>query len=247
VRRFGHGDHRPDENPAVSLHALPVESRTAGADIGPTGRRGARALPQVGVRVIGTDPLSREGVIRFLQEGADVVVVDEDDTVAAHVAVVVVDRLTDDTISALRAIRKEVGPRIVLLVGDLDTDRIHEAMEVGAVGIMRRVEVTQGSLGRLIRSVFEGEAVVPPDLLTALLGRHPLADTVFHRSGRLGVSAREQRVLRLLADGADTREIAHRLCYSERTVKTVIQDIANRFGLRNRAHAVAYAIRQGLI
>lgn len=230
----------------MSVHALAVEPRTVIPKVASPAWGEGRATPQVRVRVVGTDPLSRGGVIRFLQDSGEVIVLD-DDEVVAHVAVVVVDRLSDDTISALRAIRKEVGPRIVLLVGDLDTARVHEAMEVGAVGIMRRIEVTQGSLGRLIRSVFEGEAVVPPDLLTALLGRQPVIESIGRRPGRLGVSAREQRVLRLLADGADTREIAHRLCYSERTVKTVIQDIANRFGLRNRAHAVAYAIREGLI
>jgi DNA-binding CsgD family transcriptional regulator len=58
---------------------------------------------------------------------------------------------------------------------------------------------------------------------------------------------RERDVLRMLGDGSDTREIARAMCYSERTVKTVIQDITRRFGLRNRSHAVAYAVRQGLI
>jgi DNA-binding CsgD family transcriptional regulator len=64
---------------------------------------------------------------------------------------------------------------------------------------------------------------------------------------RSGPSDRELRVLRLLSEGCDTREIAHRLCYSERTVKNVIQDVTRRFGLRNRSHAVAFALRQGLI
>ena len=58
---------------------------------------------------------------------------------------------------------------------------------------------------------------------------------------------RELSVLRMLGDGCDTREIARRLAYSERTVKTVIQDLSQRLGLRNRSHAVAYAVRNGLI
>jgi DNA-binding NarL/FixJ family response regulator len=45
----------------------------------------------------------------------------------------------------------------------------------------------------------------------------------------------------------DTADIAFKLCYSERTVKNVIHDITTRHQLRNRAHAVAYAVRQGLI
>ena len=58
---------------------------------------------------------------------------------------------------------------------------------------------------------------------------------------------REVDVLRLLSEGWDTAEIASKLAYSERTVKNVIHDITARLQLRNRSHAVAYAVRQGLI
>ena len=54
-------------------------------------------------------------------------------------------------------------------------------------------------------------------------------------------------MLRLAADGLDTEEIAHHLAYSQRTVTNVFHDITCRFHLRNRTHAVAYAIREGLI
>jgi DNA-binding CsgD family transcriptional regulator len=62
-----------------------------------------------------------------------------------------------------------------------------------------------------------------------------------------GLSDREVDVLKLLADGHDTAEVARRLAYSERTVKNVLQDVTRRHNLRNRTHAVAYALRQGLI
>ena len=61
------------------------------------------------------------------------------------------------------------------------------------------------------------------------------------------LSPREVEVLKLVADGFNTREIATRLAYSERTVKNVLHDVTNRLQLRNRSHAVAYAVRQGLI
>jgi DNA-binding CsgD family transcriptional regulator len=54
-------------------------------------------------------------------------------------------------------------------------------------------------------------------------------------------------VLRLVADGYDTAEIARKLAYSERTVKNVLHNITARLHLRNRPHAVAYALRQGFI
>jgi DNA-binding CsgD family transcriptional regulator len=54
-------------------------------------------------------------------------------------------------------------------------------------------------------------------------------------------------VLRLVADGFDTVQIARTLSYSERTVKNIIQKVLIRLKLRNRPHAVAYALRNGLL
>ncbi|MGH2720451.1 MAG: LuxR C-terminal-related transcriptional regulator, partial [Actinomycetota bacterium] len=58
---------------------------------------------------------------------------------------------------------------------------------------------------------------------------------------------RELEVLRMLAAGAGTREIAEALCYSERTVKTLIQEVERELGARSRAQAVAEGIRLGII
>ena len=54
-------------------------------------------------------------------------------------------------------------------------------------------------------------------------------------------------MLRLVADGYGTGEIAEKLSYSERTVKNIIHAVTARFELRNRSHAVAYALRAGVI
>jgi DNA-binding NarL/FixJ family response regulator len=62
-----------------------------------------------------------------------------------------------------------------------------------------------------------------------------------------GLEAREADVLRLLAEGLGTPEIAARLNYSERTVKNIIHGVLTRWSLRNRAHAVAFALRNGAI
>ncbi|MET0864190.1 MAG: helix-turn-helix transcriptional regulator, partial [Nakamurella sp.] len=54
-------------------------------------------------------------------------------------------------------------------------------------------------------------------------------------------------VLKLVAGGHDTAEIASLLSYSQRTVKNILHDVTTRLQLRNRSHAVAYAVREGLI
>ncbi|MFB6988605.1 response regulator transcription factor [Streptomyces sp. NPDC056178] len=72
--------------------------------------------------------------------------------------------------------------------------------------------------------------------------RAPPTGTALHRSG-----PREIDVLRLIAEGHDTEVIAKELAYSERTIKNVLHELMTRLQLRNRSHAVAYAMRQGLI
>jgi DNA-binding NarL/FixJ family response regulator len=101
-----------------------------------------------------------------------------------------------------------------------------------------------------VESAASGDGSVPPDLLGRLLAqmgrlhRQVLAPRGLTFSG---LSEREITVLKLVADGLDTAEVANQLFYSERTVKNVIHDVTTRLNLRNRTHAVAYAVRQGLI
>jgi DNA-binding NarL/FixJ family response regulator len=61
------------------------------------------------------------------------------------------------------------------------------------------------------------------------------------------LSARDVKVLRLLSDGCSTAEIADELAYSESTIKNIIHDLVRQLDARNRAHAVAMAIRAGVI
>ena len=103
---------------------------------------------------------------------------------------------------------------------------------------------------RVIGKAAAGAGEVPADLLGRLLeqvGR--LQRQVLSPRGLTfaGLTPRETEVVRLVADGLDTSEIALRMSYSERTVKNVLHDLTTRLQLRNRTHAVAYAVREGLI
>jgi DNA-binding NarL/FixJ family response regulator len=61
------------------------------------------------------------------------------------------------------------------------------------------------------------------------------------------LSSRDVTVLRLLSNGCSTADIADDLAYSESTIKNIIHDLVSQLGARNRAHAVAMAIRAGVI
>ncbi|MFB7511503.1 response regulator transcription factor, partial [Streptomyces broussonetiae] len=95
-----------------------------------------------------------------------------------------------------------------------------------------------------------GEGVLPGDLLGKLLTHvGGLQRSALDPRGLTlsTLTAREADMLRLVAEGFDTAEIAQKTAYSERTVKNVLHEITTRLQLRNRAHAVGYALRNGLI
>ena len=202
------------------------------------------------VHVISADPLSRAGAISQLRAQGDVVLADEDHIGEDGVALVVADDLDADTLRTIRGLRRRGIERIALLVGRLDDKSLLAAVEAGVAGVIRRSESTPHSLVSAMRSIASGEGLLPPDLLGRLLDQvGQLQRQVLAPRGLTfsGLTERELGVLRLLADGHDTAEVGKQLFYSERTVKNIVHDLTSRLDLRNRTHAVAYAIRQGLI
>ncbi len=197
-----------------------------------------------------TDPISLAGVVAQLRARPEVHVVEELEVDHAAVAVVVADQLDDDTARVVRALGRSERPRIVLVATSIDESTLVAAAEIGIGGLLRRTDATADALVRAISRVAAGEGEVPADLLGRLLeqvGR--LQRQVLAPRGLAfsGLSPRETEVLRLVAEGHDTSEIASQMSYSERTVKNVLHDLTTRLQLKNRTHAVAYAMREGLI
>jgi DNA-binding NarL/FixJ family response regulator len=205
---------------------------------------------RIPVHVSAADPLSRAGTIAQLRSSADVVLADENHLEDGGVALVVADEVDAEATRSIRALRRQGFGRIALLVGRLDDKGLLAAVEAGVGGVIRRSDATPGNLVSAIRSVAAGDGLLPPDLLARLLDQvGQLQRQVLAPRGLTfsGLTERELSVLRLLADGFDTAEVGRELYYSERTVKNIIHDVTSRLELRNRTHAVAYALREGLI
>ena len=204
----------------------------------------------ISVYIYANDPILQAGVGSQLHAIPEITLVDQSELDQADVAIVVADLVDEAMLRVLRAIQRGSAPRTILIAASLDESTVAAAAEAGVSGLLRRGEVTQDRLVEVIRKVAAGEAAVPADLVARLLDhvgrlqRQVLAPRGLSVSG---LSEREIEVLRLLADGLDTSEIARRLSYSERTIKAVLHDVTARFQLRSRAHAVAYAVRAGLI
>jgi len=206
-------------------------------------------MERINVYVHADDPISQAGVASQLRPRPEVRVLEPADADQATVALVLADRVSERTLQVLRS-RQRGGTRVVLVVSQVDDADLVSAVEAGIAGLVRRGDATPDRLVQVIRSAAAGEGAVPADLLGRLLeqvGR--LQRQVLWPRGLTfaGLADREIEVLRLVADGFDTAEIATQLSYSQRTVKNVLHDITSRLHLRNRSHAVAYALRQGLI
>ncbi|MGV9948017.1 LuxR C-terminal-related transcriptional regulator [Rhodococcus aetherivorans] len=201
------------------------------------------------VYVYADDSILRAGVVSQLRMRSEVAVVDTDPE-SAEVAILAADVLDDAAMRTLHALQRGFSPRVLLVLRVIDDSTLVAAAEGGISGLLRRSDATPDLLVRTVQRVIAGDGVVPPDLLGRLLGQvGALQRQVLTPRGLRfsGLSEREVQVLRLVADGHDTSEIAQKLCYSQRTVKNVLHDITTRLQLRNRSHAVAYAVREGLI
>ena len=202
------------------------------------------------VRVRATDPVSEAGVASQLRVQHDLEVLSSDSPVRPDVVVLVADRVDEPTATTIRVTRDTGGPRVVLIVGSVDGVEVLAAVEAGVAAIVRRSEATPDRLSTAIRAAATGDGHLPPDLLGRLLQQVGDAQRKLTTPTGLtfgGLTQRELTVLRLIADGYSTSEIATRMAYSERTIKNSIHDLVSRFHLRNRTHAVAFAVRQGLI
>ncbi|WP_035791548.1 response regulator transcription factor [Kitasatospora mediocidica] len=202
------------------------------------------------VYVQACDPLSEAGLAASIRQRAEVRVVDRDLVCKSTIGVLAAERLDEEALRLLRGMKGLGIDQVVLVAGSLDEEGVIAAAEAGVAGLLRRNEATPDRLVQVLSSVCRGAGVVPPDLLGRLLKQ--VASLQHHvlsprGIGLSGLTDRETEVLRLVATGFGTQEIAQQLAYSERTVKNTLHDVTSRFHLRNRSHAVAYAIREGYI
>jgi DNA-binding NarL/FixJ family response regulator len=126
---------------------------------------------------------------------------------------------------------------------ELRLARLRERDEPRPSAVLVLRALTRPRLRACVRALREGGGAIPPEVLCMLLAGPP--DPRDERSEQL--TPRELEVLRLLAEGSSTREIAEGLNYSERTVKNIVRELLQKLNCRTRAQAVAHAARRGVI
>jgi len=146
-----------------------------------------------------------------------------------------------DGVEATRRLAAAAAPtKVIVLTTYADDRSVLDALRAGARGFLTKDSGAE-EIERAIAAVARGEAAIDPAV------QHHLVEAVAAKSELPhGLTPREAEVLTLIADGLSNAEIAARLFVSEATVKSHVNHLFTKTGVRDRAQAVAYAYRHGL-
>jgi DNA-binding NarL/FixJ family response regulator len=209
------------------------------------------------VRVLLVDDheLVRAGLRTMLAGDSGVFVVGDAGTGAAAIGqarelapdVVLLDALLpdmpgDEVCRRLLANAPELA--VVILTTFAEDDLVRRCVRAGARGYLLK-DIARLDLGRNLRAVMRGEAVIDSKVAPAVLSA--LRNAADNPETNEPLNPRQKEVLRLVAEGLSNREIASRTHLSEYTVKGYVEEILARLGARNRVHAAIVATKQGLI
>ncbi|SRR5581483_4815635 len=200
-------------------------------------RRGLREVLTKDFEVVGEAREGGEAVDKALSQKPDVVVID-------------ISMPGMNGIEAAREIKAKLPKTGVVIISATDDEQnIFDAIEAGVSGYIVKDDSSQ-SMVEAIQHAAEGKAYLPPLIAKRVMDR--VAGSMngkkeLHGNGSTPLSSRELAVLRLMALGKRNREIANELCISERTVGNHITSIYNKLCIYDRAQAIVYAIKKGII
>lgn len=138
---------------------------------------------------------------------------------------------------AIQAIREQFpDARIVVLTTYKGDAQAHRALKAGASGYLLK-SMLRKELIETIRTVHSGRKRIPPEIAMELAEHHTDDD----------LTEREVEVLRQVASGNANKIIADHLSISEETVKAHMRKILMKLGANDRTHAVAIALKRGII
>lgn len=138
--------------------------------------------------------------------------------------------------------------RVLLLGGDGQVDAVVEALRAGAGGFILKDDSTDQVVDA-VRLVAAGGSVLSPELINHLIHEVIRRPTRRLNSDHLlaGLTGRERDVFHLLARGFRNDEIAKLLCVGDSTVKSHVQRLYEKLGLRDRAQLIVFAYERGLV
>ena len=202
------------------------------------------ALVRRGVRLI----LESEPDLTVIAEagnGAEAVALARTHEVDLAILDVAMPRMTG--LQAAREIsRRSPAPRILLLSMYDNDQYFFEALKAGASGYVLK-SVADQDLVEACRAAMRGEPFIYPDALTALMREYLQRARRGERLPGSILTARESEIVKLIAEGRSSKEIAALLVISVKTVERHRANILQKLEMRDRTELTRYALRTGLI
>jgi two-component system response regulator DevR len=210
---------------------------------------------QIRILVVDDHEMVREGLMSMLQSELDFDVVGQTGHGAEVVELVEATRsdvvLLDARLPDLsgvevcrRLTQSHPEVAVVILTTYTDPDLVQECIQAGARGYVVK-DVERFSLKESIRAVYRGQSVLAPQVAGQVIERSRTRQPAASR--RAALSASQVSILRLISRGHSNREIAAEVHLSENTVKTHVQEIFRKLGVRNRVEAAILAGKSGWI
>ncbi len=151
-----------------------------------------------------------------------------------------------DGVEATRRITTEIpGAKVAVLTMHGDQRLLAEAVRAGAVAFLGK-DSAMSEVVDAVRAVAAGDIVLSPEIGASML-RELKAPETLGTSGGSPLTAREEEVLQLVADGRSTAEISEELFISAKTVKNHLASVYAKLDARDRTQAVLTAVRRGII
>jgi DNA-binding NarL/FixJ family response regulator len=204
------------------------------------------ALVRRGVRLI-LDAEPDLEVVAEAGDGAEAVALLRDPDLEVDLAIldVAMPRLTG--LQAAREIsRLRQPPRILMLTMHDNEQYFFESLKVGASGYVLK-SVADRDLVDACRAALRGEPFLYPGSERRLVRDHLDRLRRGERLPRAPLTPREDEVVKLIAEGHSSREIARALTISVRTVERHRENVLQKLGMRDRTELTRYAVRVGLI